>query len=240
MTTQSTTLIFVLLTIMSAGHQSLKMNNKGQSLSTVVSSNTSNNILGSASQFAILSASAITNTGNTSVSGSVGIFPGTAITGWFNISNGSTHNSDSVAQNAQNDVTNAYHNLMSEYGSNDLTGQNLGGMTLAPGVYNYDTSCAIAAGTLTLQGDSNAKWIFKIGSSLTTAAGTGVNMSGGASASNVYWLVGSSATLGADTSMCGNIIAYASITMSEGARLNGRALARVGAVTLISNSISIN
>ena len=231
MTTQYTTLIFVLITIVSAGRLRMGTNN-------FLSVKTSNNYLGSASQFAVLAGSTVTSTGATNVSGSVGVAPGTAITGTIN--GGSVHAGDSVAQNAQNDLTNGYNSLKNRSGAVNLTGKDLGGMTLAPGVYKFNASCALSSGTLTLQGDSNAKWIFKIGSSLTTAAGTGVNMSGGASASNVYWLVGSSATLGADTSMCGNIIAYASITMSEGARLNGRALARVGAVTLISNSISIN
>jgi len=229
MTTQYTTLIFVLITIVSAGRLRMGTNN-------FLSVKTSNNYLGSASQFAVLAGSTVTSTGATNVSGSVGVAPGTAITGTIN--GGSVHAGDSVAQNAQNDLTNGYNSLKNRSGAVNLTGKDLGGMTLAPGVYKFNASCALSSGTLTLQGDASSEWIFQIGSTLLTSANTSVQMSGGASASNVYWQVGSSATIATQTNMCGNIIAYASITMNTSARLNGRALARVGAVTLMSNNIT--
>ena len=238
-TTQFTTLIFVLLTIVSAGHLSVKMKNFNQVLSAI---KTKTNYLGSASKFAVLAGSTVTSTGNTSINGSVGVAPGTAITGPINVSGGGIHSADSAAQNAENDLTNGYNTLKNMSGSVNLTGKDLGGMTLAPGVYKFESSCAISSGTLTLdgQGNSSAEWVFQIGSTLLAALSTSVNMTNGGSASNVYWQVGSSATLATESNMCGNIIAYASITMNSGARLNGRALARVGAVTLISNNISMN
>ena len=127
-------------------------------------------------------------------------------------------------------------------GSKNLTGRNLGGMTLAPGVYKFNKSGKLKSGTLTLdgQGNSNAQWIFQIGTTLLTSYKTNVKMIGGGNALNVYWQVGSSATIAAGTTMCGNIIAYASITMKTSARLHGRALARIGGVTLISNKINKN
>jgi len=115
-------------------------------------------------------------------------------------------------------------------------------MTLAPGVYKFNASGALSAGTLTLdgQGNSNAQWIFQFGSTLLTAANTKVNMTNGGNALNVYWQVGSSATIAAGTTMCGNIIAYASITLNTSVKLHGRALARTGAVTMISSNINKN
>ena len=120
----------------------------------------------------------------------------------------------------------------------NLTGQDLGGMTLGPGVYCFNTSAAVT-GTLTLdgQGNPNAVFVFQMGSTLTTATGAAVNLIGAAQATNVYWQVGSSATLGTNSTVAGNIVALASITMTTGATLHGRALARTGAVTMDTNNV---
>jgi type VI secretion system secreted protein VgrG len=151
---------------------------------------------------------------------------------------GVTHAADGVALAAQNSVVTAWNNLTSQACTQDLTGQDLGGMTLTSGIYCFDTSAQLT-GTLTLnaQGNPDAVFIFKTGSTVTTASGSSVVMTNGGSPCNVFWQVGSSATLGTTTSFSGNILALASISMNNGASVNGRALARTGAVTLISNTL---
>jgi hypothetical protein len=153
---------------------------------------------------------------------------------------GATHSADAVAQQAQTDVTAAYNNLAGQACSpgNVLTGIDLGGLTLTPGVYCFSTSAQLT-GTLTLdaQGNSGAVFVFQIASTLTTASGSRVLLTNGGSACNVFWQVGSSATLGTTTSFAGNILALASITLNTGAVAPGRALARTGAVTLDTNGV---
>lgn len=123
---------------------------------------------------------------------------------------------------------------------NVLTGQNLGGLTLTPGVYCFSSSAQLTGNlTLNAQGNQNAEFIFQIGSTLTTASASSVTLQNLANAGNVYWQVGSSATLGTATAFSGNILASASITLNTGATLSGRALAETGAVTLQGNTISI-
>jgi Ice-binding-like len=192
------------------------------------------NILGAATRFDILAGSTTTNVGISEVNGDVGVSPGAAIVGYPPgvISNGAQHGGDATAAAAQVALTTAFSYVMSRPGAVDLSGLDLGGMTLLPGVYKF-TSSAGLTGTLTLDaaGDPNAQWFFQIGSTLTTAVGANVALINSARARNVYFAVGTSATLGTTTTFSGNILAQASITMTTNASIQGRALARVGAVT---------
>lgn len=197
--------------------------------------------LGTAQSFGVLAGSTVTNTGLTSVSGSVGVWPGTAITGFPPgvVTNGTFHAGNAVAQQAQVDTLTAYNALASMAPSANLTGTDLGGLVLTPGVYFFSSS-AFLTGTLILdaQGDPDALFVFQMGSTLISASNSSVLTINGADDCNVYWQVGSSATLGTDSAFQGNILANASITMNTRASLiGGRALAMNGAVTLDSNII---
>jgi len=195
--------------------------------------------LGTSGNFAVLAGSTVTNTGNTVITGNVGVSPGTAITGFPpGVITGVFHAGDAVAGTAQNDLTTAFVYAAGQPSNGTLSGD-IGGQTFLPGVYTTASSLGIT-GTVTLNGNGNssAVFIFQIGSTLTTAATNSVvNLIGGAQASNVFWEVGSSATLGTSTTFNGTILAQASITVNTGAILNGRALARTGAVTLAGNTI---
>jgi len=199
-------------------------------------------ILGSAQAFGVLAGSTVTNTGPTTISGSVGVWPGTAITGFYppgTITNGSFHAGDPVAKQAQADSLTAFNALAAMAPTTILTGTDLGTLVLTPGVYFFMSS-AFLTGTLTLdaQGDPNALFVFQMGTTLISASNSAVLTINGADDCNVYWKVGSSATLGTDSAFQGNIIADASITMNTRASLiGGRALALNGAVTLDSNII---
>lgn len=201
-----------------------------------------------ANNFAILGGSTITNTGNSVISGDLGLSPGTAITGFFGtVENdgpgtvsGSIHQTDQVAADAQTDLTGAYVATANETCGTDLTGQDLGGLTLTPGVYCFSSSAQLT-GTLTLnaEGNSNAVFVFQIGSTLTTASGSSVVFTGGIGSScNVFWQVGTSATLGATTSFKGNIFALTAISTADATTVDGRLLARSGAVTLINTAVT--
>ena len=196
--------------------------------------------LGSAEMFAVLAGSTVTDTGSSTIVGSVGVSPGTAITGLAvgQPIGGTLHPGDGVAAQAQSDLTTAYNSLAGMACGTNLTGQDLGGMTLAPGVYCFNTSAQVT-GTLTLdgQGDINAVFVIQIGSTLTTGTGAAVDLINGAIPQHVYWQVGSSATLGSDTVFAGNIVALESISLTSGSFLIGRALARNGAVTMDANGI---
>ena len=203
-----------------------------------------NSYLGSAQGFAVLGAATVTNTGPTAIYGNVGVYGGSAITGFPPgiITGGTLHATDAIAQLAQGDALSAYNVLSVLLYDYDLTGQNLGNLTLTPGVYNFDSSAQLT-GVLTLDflGNPNADFVFQIGSTLTTASGSVVETIGGDLYSGIYWLIGSSATLGTTTEFAGNIIADQSITLNTGADiLCGRAIALNAAVTMDSNRISNN
>lgn len=198
--------------------------------------------LGTAQSFGVLGGSTVTNTGATTVNGNVGVSPGTAVTGFPPgvVVGGAIHANDAVAVQAQNDLTTAYNEIATTPCTVDLTGQNLGGLTLTPGVYCFSSSAQLT-GALTLDalGNPNALFLFKIGSTLTTASGSSVTViNGGSSCNRVYWQVGTSATLGTGTSFAGDILALSSITLTTGANTSGKLLARNGAVTLDTNNIN--
>ena len=201
--------------------------------------------LGMADSFAVLAGTTVTNVNNpgTIITGDLGVSPGSAITGFPpGIVNGTIHAADALAGQAQVDLTTAYNTAAALPCNVDLTGQDLGGLTLTPGVYCFSTSAQLT-GTLTLdfQGNANAVFVFKIGSTLTTASGSSVVMinNGPTSLCNVFWQVGSSATLGTSSTFLGNILALTSISLNTGAGLTGRALARNGAVSLDTNPVSV-
>ena len=203
--------------------------------------------LGSTVTFAVLASATVTNTGATVLNGNLGLSPGSAVTGFppgivappFAI-----HIDDGTAVTAQNDLTTAYNDAATtNRGGGPIIALplDIGGLTLTPGLYNTGANVSLGiTGTVTLdgQGNTNSVFIFQIGSTLTTAVGSQVNLINGAQAANIFWQVGSSATLGVGSIFNGTILAQASITVNTGAALNGRALARTGAVTLASNTLT--
>jgi len=197
--------------------------------------------LGSAAGFAVLAGSTVTNTGATTVTGDLGLSPGTAVTGFPpGTVVGTIHAGDSTAAGAIADLTTAYNDAAGRTLCPTTVAGNLGGLTLTPGLYKSTSSLEISSGDLTLdaQGDANAVFIFQMASTLTTATGLHVILAGGAKASNVFWQVGSSATLGTNSAVVGTIMADQSISLNTGATLDGRALARIAAVTLDTNTVS--
>jgi len=199
--------------------------------------------MGKTQSFAVLGGSTVTNTGPSVVTGDLGLSPGTSVTGFppGTVAGGTIHKTDALAGQAQTDDIAAYLNLAGQTPvTQDLTGKDLGGMTLVKGVYSFSSSAQLT-GKLTLDagGNSASVWVFQIGSTLTTASGSSVVLINGASPCNVFWQVGSSATLGTTTSFVGNIFALTSITLTTHASVAGRALAQNGAVTLDSNTVSV-
>jgi len=201
----------------------------------------------SAGNFAILAGSGVSNTGvTTRIIGDVGSFPTATINGLLagNVNGVLYTTADPIIGQAKIDLTTAYNDGMARsLNAISLPGQ-LGGLTLAPGLYvNSSTSGISGTGsnailTLDAGGDANAVWIFKMGSTFVTDAGTSVVLTGGAQAKNIYWSVGTSATLGTNSIFYGNILADQAITLTTGATLYGRALTRVAAVTIDSSTIT--
>lgn len=197
--------------------------------------------LGSAQSYAVLGGSTVTNTGPSVIGGDLGLSPGTAVTGFPPgvLVGGAIHAADATALAAQSSLTAAYNTVVGQACTQDLTGQDLGAKVLTPGVYCFSTSAQLTGSlTLNAQGNAAAVFIFKVGSTLTTASGSSVVISNGGSQCNVFWQVGTSATVGSASSFAGNILALTSISMTTGANVIGRALARNGAVTLDTNNIT--
>jgi hypothetical protein len=192
--------------------------------------------LGTAGSFAVLAGAGITMTGPTTITGDIGSFPTPTIGFGALTLNGTNHGGDAVTQGAKSDLTTAY-NTAAGSGPTSPEVADLGGQTLTPGVYNSASSLGLT-GTLTLSGTSSDVWIFQAGSTLTTASGSRVAFIGGATSCNVFWQIGSSATIGTGSTFKGTIMALTSITVTTGATIDGRALARNGAVTLDTNTIT--
>jgi len=197
--------------------------------------------LAGVSNFAIIAGSAITNTGATSITGDMGLSPGTSC-GGFPPGKlvGTLQINTNLATQGKLDLTAAYNEAAGRTSTDIVTlSGNIGGLTLSPGLYKSTSSLAISSGDLTFdaKGNSNAIFIIQIASSLTTTSGRKVFLKGNASASNIYWQVGSSATFGTTTVMKGTVMAMQSITLNTGATVNGRILARIGDVTMAGNTI---
>jgi hypothetical protein len=195
--------------------------------------------LGTASSYSVLGGQSVTNTGPSVLSGSVGVHPGSGVSGFPpGIAGGVFHVADAQALQAQSDLTTAYLGAAGQ-ASDATVGPELGGSTLVPGVYTTASSTGLT-GPLTLdaRGDPNAVFIFQIGSKLTTASQSSVVLRNGARSCNVFWQIGSSATLGSGTAFAGTIMALTSISLDTGATIAGRALARNGTVSLDNNVLT--
>lgn len=200
------------------------------------------NGLFTADGFAVLGGSTVTNTGSSTVYGNLGVSPGSAITGFppGTVTGGDIHAGTILAAQAQSDLTDAYVAIAGLPCGTTL-GTELGGQTLTPGIYCFASEAGLT-GTLTLdaQGALDAQFIFQIASTLITASDSSVVFINGGQGGGLFWQVGSSATLGTNTSFAGNILALTSITLNTGATIDcGRALARNGAVTMDANNVSI-
>ena len=199
--------------------------------------------LGGAATFAVLGGVTVTNGGPSTIGGDVGVFPGAAVTGFPPglQTSGAMHKADAIAKKAQGDLTAAYDGLAAEPCTMDLSGTDLGGLTLKEGVYCF-TSSAQLTGALTLDGEGKADpvFVFKMVSKLTAASHASVVMINGASSCGVYWQVGSSATIGTSSAFAGTIVALTSIALQTGASVDGRALARNGEVTMDDNHVAFS
>lgn len=198
--------------------------------------------LGSAESFAVLAGTTVTSTNGGTIAGDVGVWPGTI---WVVgvppvVVNGTVHLGDPTAASAQIDLTTAYNDAAGRSLDVILSNQELGSLTLAPGLYKSasgEFDITLVDLTLDAQGKSSAVWIFQMDSKLVVGSGRKVILTGGAQARNIFWQVGSSATIGTSAIFKGNILAYTEITLKTGARLDGRALARNAAVALDGNTL---
>ena len=197
--------------------------------------------LAGASSFSILAGSAISSTGATTITGDLGLSPGTSVGGFPpGILNGTKHINDPIVTQAKLDLTAAYNNAVGRTCTDRVTlSGNIGGLRLTPGLYKSNSSLAISSGDLTLdaKGNANAVFIIQIASSLTTTSGRKVILAGGALASHVFWQVGSSATFGTTSVFKGTLLVMQSVTFNTGATLDGRALTRTGGITMAGNAI---
>jgi len=194
--------------------------------------------LGTAQTYGILAGSTVTCVTGGTINADVGVSPGSTTTGFPPCTiTGATHLADAVAATAQDDLTTAYDALVALPCGTVVTPADLGGRTLPPGVYCAASSLAVT-GTVTLdgQGDADALFVFQMGSTLTTGTTANIALINGAQAQNVWWQIGSSATLGTGTTFRGNILALQTITLNDNATMLGRALARNGAVSLGTNN----
>jgi hypothetical protein len=198
-------------------------------------------LLNGSSNIAILAGSAISNTGATIITGDLALSPGSSVGGFPpGILNGVKHINDSTATQAKLDLTEAYNDAAGRTSTGIVTlSGNIGGLTLTPGLYKSTSSLAVSSGDLTFdaKGNADAVFIIQIASSFTTTSGRKMILSGGAQASHIFWKVGSSATFGTTSVLKGTFLVMQSITFNTGAMLDGRAMARTGAVVLAGNTV---
>ena len=198
--------------------------------------------MGTATSFSVLGGQSVSNTGSSVITGDLGLSPGgpSSVTGFPpGLVHGTEHAADAVALQAQNDLTTAYNSAAGRTPVTVESNPDLGGQRLDAGVYKGTSSLALT-GTVTLdgQGNANAVFIFQAGSTLITASNSVVQLTNGAQWCNVWWQVGSSATLGTTTTFVGTVMALTSASLNTGATVQGRILARNGSVTLDTNTIS--
>ena len=213
------------------------------SANTSLHANQSSVSLGAASTFGVLAGSTVTNTGPTTVTGNLGVSPGSAVTGFAPgiVNGGAIHVTDTLASQAKVALTIAYNDLAGRSTNPVSVAGNLGGSTLSPGLYKSTSSLEISSGDLTLdaKGNANAVFVFQVASTLSVSAGRQIVLIGGAKAANIFWQVGTSANLGTNATFKGTILADQSISLQTGAKVDGRLLARIGAVTLQSNTVTV-
>lgn len=218
-----------------------KPNNNNPAVIPVQTTSMTTVAMAGTSNLAVLAGSSVTNTGATNITGDLGLSPGTSVGGFPpGILNGELRINDAIATQAKLDLTAAYNDAAGRTSTDIVTlSGNIGGLTLTPGLYKSTSSLAISSGDLTFdaKGNPDAVFIIQIASTLTTTSGRQVILSGGASAANIFWQVGTSATLGTTSVFKGTIMAMQSITLNTGASLTGKALARNGGVTMAGNTI---
>jgi hypothetical protein len=191
--------------------------------------------LASAGSYAVLAGASVTNTGATTLNGDLGVNPGLSVTGFPpGTVNGTINEGNAAAAQAESDLSSAYTAAANLTPTQNLSGENLGGQSLAPGVYSFNAAAQLT-GTLVLNGAGT--YVFQIGSTLTTESGSAVDLAGDAQAGDVFWQVGTSATLGTNTNFAGSVLAGASITADTGATADGGLLAMSGTVSLDDNSV---